>query len=183
MRGLFGTDGTKNAVHGSDSSASAARELGIFFPATPLPTTAIFNNCTLAVVKPHCCAKQMGPVVDKILSEGFEISAMRTWDLAKGVTEEFLEVYRGILPEYHQLVDELSSGQCLVMEVRQENAVESFRKLVGPLDPEIAAHLRPNTLRGAFGESRVQNAVHCTDLAEDGVLEVTYFFDILYNRK
>lgn len=31
LRALYGTDGTKNAVHGSDSPQSAARELGYVF--------------------------------------------------------------------------------------------------------------------------------------------------------
>ena len=32
LRARFGTDGTQNATHGSDSPASAARELKFFFP-------------------------------------------------------------------------------------------------------------------------------------------------------
>lgn len=37
---------------------------------------------------------------------------------------------------------------------------------------EIARHLRPRTLRALFGVDKVRNAVHCTDLPEDGLLEV-----------
>ena len=33
IRGDYGTMFTENLVHGSDSAESAARELGIFFPA------------------------------------------------------------------------------------------------------------------------------------------------------
>ncbi|CAD7941764.1 unnamed protein product [Amoebophrya sp. A120] len=185
IRARFGTDGTRNAAHGSDSSGSAARELNLFFgEENKLPTTAIFNNCTVGIVKPHAVTSgHAGPIVDRILEEGFEISAMKLWTLEKNLAEEFMEVYRGILPEYHDLVEELASGPALVMEIRQENAVESFRKLVGPIDPEVAAHLRPNTLRAKFGSNRIENAVHCTDLPEDGLLEVEYFFNVLYNRK
>lgn len=57
--------------------------------------------------------------------------------------------------------------------------MEKFRQLVGPHDPEIAKYLRPNTLRAKFGHERVRNVVHCTDLAEDQVLECEYFFNIL----
>jgi nucleoside-diphosphate kinase len=32
IRGRFGLSDTRNAVHGSDSSESAVREIGIFFP-------------------------------------------------------------------------------------------------------------------------------------------------------
>jgi hypothetical protein len=38
---------------------------------------------------------------------------------------------------------------------------------------------RPHTLRARFGASRVRNAVHCTDLEEDGSLESSYFFNVL----
>ena len=54
LRALYGTDGTRNATHGSDSSQSAARELEIFF-GSKLATTALFNNCTLGIVRPHAC--------------------------------------------------------------------------------------------------------------------------------
>ena len=46
------------------------------------------------------------------------------------------------------------------------------------MDPEIAKNLRPNTLRAKFGKNRCENGVHCTDLPEDGALEVEYFFSI-----
>lgn len=32
LRALYGTDGTRNATHGSDSPASATREIKFFFP-------------------------------------------------------------------------------------------------------------------------------------------------------
>ena len=52
------------------------------------------------------------------------------------------------------------------------NVVKTFREMVGPSDPEIAKYLRPDTIRAKFGFDRVRNAVHCTDLPEDGVIEV-----------
>lgn len=47
------------------------------------------------------------------------------------------------------------------------------------MDPEIAKNLRPNTIRARFGIDRVRNAIHCTDLPEDGALEIEYFFSIM----
>jgi nucleoside-diphosphate kinase len=46
------------------------------------------------------------------------------------------------------------------------------------MDPEIAKNLRPNSLRAKFGIDRAKNAIHCTDLAEDGIIECEYFFKI-----
>lgn len=103
---------------------------------------------------------------------------MQMFTLDKPTAEEFFEVYKGVLPEFVGMIDHMTSGPCIVLEIRQENAVNSFRSLCGPLDPEIANNLRPNTIRAKFGRSRTVNAVHCTDLEEDGSLEVEYFFSI-----
>lgn len=40
------------------------------------------------------------------------------------------------------------------------------------VEQEISRYLRPNTLRALYGKDKVKNAVHCTDLPEDAVLEV-----------
>ena len=103
---------------------------------------------------------------------------MQMFNLDKPTAEEFLEIYRGVLPEYIPITEQMTTGPCIVLEVRQENAVVAFRELCGPMDPEIAKNLRPNTLRARFGIDRVKNAIHCTDLPEDGVLESQYFFQI-----
>lgn len=39
--------------------------------------------------------------------------------------------------------------------------------------------MEPNSLRACFGLDRVLNGVHCTDLPEDGQLEVQYVFSTL----
>ena len=179
LRAIFGTEGTHNAVHGSDSATSANRELNFFFSLPGSP--AVLNNCTCCIIKPHALLNS-GKILNQILEEGFEISAMTMANLDKPTAEEFLEVYKGVLPEFTAVVDHLTSGPCIALEVRQENVVNSFRQLAGPLDPEVAKHLRPNTLRANYGSDRVLNAVHCTDLPEDGVLECEYFFRILAGR-
>lgn len=179
LRAIFGTDGTKNAVHGSDSDQSSARERGFFFGGD-MKTTAVLNNCTLCIIKPHIVREgALGQVIDMILQAGFEISACEMFYLNRKTIEEFYSVYKGVLPEYLPVIEHLSNGPSVVLEVRQENAVSSFRSFVGPHDPEIAKHLKPDTLRAKFGHDKVKNAVHCTDMPEDGVLECEYFFNLL----
>eukprot|EP00744_Colponema_vietnamica_P001880 GILI01003054.1.p1 GENE.GILI01003054.1~~GILI01003054.1.p1 ORF type:complete len:376 (+),score=110.48 GILI01003054.1:153-1280(+) len=181
LRARFGSDGTQNAVHGSDSPASARRESDFFFgPGRQLQNPVVLNNCTCCVIKPHLVsAGQAGQVIDMVLEEGFEVSALEMFFMDRTSAEEFYEVYKGVLPEYPQLIESMLNGPVIAMEVRQENAVETFRQLCGPHDPEIARALRPNTIRARLGEDRVMNGVHCTDLPEDGQLEVEYFFRIL----
>eukprot|EP00002_Diphylleia_rotans_P017562 TRINITY_DN3408_c0_g1_i3.p1 TRINITY_DN3408_c0_g1~~TRINITY_DN3408_c0_g1_i3.p1 ORF type:complete len:395 (+),score=73.98 TRINITY_DN3408_c0_g1_i3:116-1300(+) len=175
IRGRFGTDGTRNAAHGSDSKASAARETGFFFgsDAQSLPTTACFTFCTLCLIKPRAITEgTAGEIIDAILQAGFEISAMRLVRLDLANAQEFLEVYKGVVPEYRAITEMLSSGPVIAMEIRGEDVVNNFRAFCGPADPEIAKALRPTTLRARFGSDKIHNGVHCTDLPEDGVLEV-----------
>ena len=178
IRKEFGTSAVKNAVHAPTTPQGKKADLDLFF-GNEITPSALFNNCTCAVIKPHIVAAGLaGQVIHAILEEGFEISAMQMFNLDKPTAEEFLEIYRGVLPEYIPITEQMTTGPCIVLEVRQENAVVAFRELCGPMDPEIAKNLRPNTLRARFGIDRVKNAIHCTDLPEDGVLESQYFFKI-----
>jgi len=145
------------------------------------PCTAVFENCTLGVVRPHavkagCC----GEIVAAIAGAGFEISAMKMVHLSRASATEAFEVYRGVLPHYAAMVDEMSGAPCLAMELRRAGrVVEDFRSLCGPLDVEMANHLRPQSLRARFGKDLVKNAVHATDLEGDAEMEVRYFFELL----
>ena len=153
VRALYGTDNTKNAVHGSDSIGAYKRETKYWFEGDnvakrPMKTTAVLDNCTLCIIKPHLLKEgRAGQVIDAILAAGFEISAMELFNLTRPVAEEFYDVYKGVLPEYLPIIENLTGGPCLALEVRQQNAVASFRELCGPHDPEIAKHLRPDTIR------------------------------------
>jgi nucleoside-diphosphate kinase len=59
------------------------------------------------------------------------------------------------------------------------DVVSRFRDLTGPLSPELARVLRPGSIRALYGHDHVHNAVHCTDLSEDGGMECHYIFQTL----
>lgn len=54
-----------------------------------------------------------------------------------------------------------------------QNIVSEFRNFCGPSDPELAKKLRPDSIRSKFGIDKVKNSIHCTDLPDDGELEVS----------
>lgn len=87
-----------------------------------------------------------------------------------------------MVQEYNSLVEELTNGPCVALEIRQENVVAKLRELCGPHDPEMARTVRPKSLRAVYGKDKGRNGVHCTDLPEDAVLEVEYFFNILQKK-
>lgn len=167
----------------SDQSSGEVQSF-FFSPGASFASTAQFSDCAVVVVKPHAVQSgQAGLIVDAVQQAGFEVSAAELFRLDQQAAAEFLEVYKGVVPEYNALSKELASSACLVLEVRaSSDCVGRARELVGPHDPEVAKALFPSSLRAQFGQDRVKNAIHCTDLQEDGVLESEFFFSILQER-
>jgi len=181
IRGQFGTDEIQNVVYGSANEDKAAEDAAFFFGEGKkrFAQTAVFDNCTLCIVKPHVFQQgAAGKLIDDILARGFEVSACQLFKEYRPNIEEFFEVYK----EGCQNMRIWSLNLCQDHSFRwrsAEDAVSSFREFVGPNDPEIARTLRPHTLRARYGHDKIRNGVHCTDLPEDGGLEVEYFFKVL----
>jgi len=194
LRARLGQDDINNVAHGSASVAAAKREIEMLFPEsrllsrsallTPPSHRAPLNATTCCIIKPHAM-QQAGPILQAIQAAGFTVTGLQTFLLDRHTAEEFLEVYKGVAENYGAMVTQLSSGPCLALELAgeqgetAESVVGRYREVCGPADSVVARLLRPSTLRARFGVDQDLNAVHCTDLPEDGKLEVEYFFKIL----
>ena len=155
---------------------------------------------SLCIIKPHALSSAAA-IIDDILKEGFHIKAVTTRKLTLLEAKDFYEVYQGVVKEHSYMIEQILSGTVIALQIEcnQDNNKENqssnqqderrtingnstfneFRDFAGPKDPEIAKYIRPQTLRAKYGTDRVQNAVHCTDLQEDGHLESRFFFQIL----
>lgn len=170
----------------SESADAVASQTSAYFANAPACRLA---DTALCLVKPSSM-DHLGLVVDAVMGAGFTMTGASTFTLDRVDAVEFLEVYKGVVPEFAASVDELTSGPFVAIEVAhsgsgsngsENGVVEALREACGPADPEIARVLRPNSIRAKFGFDKVRNAVHCTDLPEDGELETHYFFKILQN--
>lgn len=174
-------------IEAAPTMLEAQRQREFFFSTAHGPTARL-QDCTCCVVLPHILKEgQAGKVVEAIQASGHvQITAMELFRLDRTTAAEFLEVYEGVVPHFNETVDHFTTGPCLAMELtgqHVDNVVAAFREHAGPWDVDMAKELMPHTLRAKFGQDRVRNAVHCTDLAEDGVLEAEYFFEILSKRQ
>ena len=152
-------------------------------------STAVLSNCTTCVVKPHALkAKNLGAILSEIVESGdWKITALKTLRLDISSAEKYLEVYRGVVRNFTEYARELSSAECVALEIvstdpslNSEDVVKEFRKVAGPFQWDFAKQLRSSSLRAKFGTSDVQNAIHCTDLAEDGESDSNYLFNVLF---
>lgn len=167
----------------SSAESDVAAKL-VFGERRPPLTPPICRDSTLLLVRPHAVkAGHLGHVLELVTNAGFVIRTMAMFVVSLPNAEEFLEVYKGVLPEYREYVDELTSGACFAAEVTYgpapHESVQRLREVAGASDPEVARLLHKQSIRALFSQSKVKNVVHCTDLPEDGALEVEYFFNIL----
>ncbi len=100
--------------------------------------TASYADTTCCVIKPHIVSAGMaGAIIYEIQKAGFEINAVLAVNFTRPNAEEFLEVYKGVLQEYPELVQELTNGTAIALEVKhpQGNSHAFFRDFCGPHDP------------------------------------------------
>jgi len=131
---------------------------------------------TACIIKPHVIsARESGKLITEITEAGFTVNLVSALHLDRTTAANFFDVYRGVVSYYTGMLDHMIEGPSIFVEVSGgEGVVEAFREFCGPADVEVAAVLRPKSLRARFGKDRVHNAVHCTDMATDGILECQY---------
>ena len=180
IRAIVGTPEAQAGAIRMVSDRDLSQALLEFFFACPknFPQTAIMNFCSLLIVKPHVLHTHTGEIIDTLLENDLEISAMESRILDPAFVEEFLDGYKLAWGGYFgESVLELCSDRSLVIQVRHANVVEKLRELCGPIDPEIARAVSPNSLRARFGIDIVRNAVYCTDLEEDAISDCMKMFN------
>mmetsp|Transcript_3279 Transcript_3279/g.4835 ORF Transcript_3279/g.4835 Transcript_3279/m.4835 type:complete len:367 (-) Transcript_3279:32-1132(-) len=175
---------------GSASTDDAAVETAFYF-SSDQETTARFEKSSLLLIKPHAVTEGLiGKILGTLLSYSMDILALETFTLDTANAADFLEVYKGVLPEYPQMVSQYANGQCVAIEVgktldgnQESDIVEDLRDVAGPADPELGRILRPQSLRSLYGTNKIKNAIHVTDLEEDAPLETDFFFNVLRSSK
>lgn len=128
---------------------------------------------TLTIIKPGAVAHEyIGPILAKINANGFHISAMKLISLTRKMAESFYSVHKE-RSFYESLINFMISGPVVVAILEKEDAVESYRKLIGNTDP---AKAEDGTIRKLFAESIERNAVHGSDSDENATKECDFFF-------
>ena len=133
---------------------------------------------TLSIIKPDAVGKNaIGAVIARLEKEKLTPVAMRMTQLSVQEAEAFYHVHQD-KPFFGDLVTFMTEGPIVVMTLEGENAIERYRAIMGPTNPENA---EPGTLRHEFGANIERNAVHGSDSPETAAFETSYFFPVLEN--
>ena len=131
------------------------------------------SNRTFTMIKPDAMSKgHAGAILDRIIKEGYRVVALKMIKLSPEKAGEFYDIHRA-RPFFGELVEFMSSGPIIAAILEKENAVASFRTLIGATDP---AKADAGTIRKLFASSVGENAVHGSDSDENAIIEGSFFF-------
>ena len=131
------------------------------------------SNRTFTMIKPDAMKNgHSGAILDKIIKEGFRVVALKMTKLSAEKAGEFYAIHKE-RPFYKELVNFMSSGAIVAAILEKDDAVASFRKLIGATDPSKADE---GTIRKLFAKSVGENAVHGSDSDDNAAIEGDFFF-------
>jgi len=134
------------------------------------------GNRTFTMIKPDAMKNgYAGAIIDRMIKEGFRIIALKMIKLSAEKAGEFYAIHKE-RPFYGELVDFMSSGPIIAAILEKENAVVSFRELIGATNPALATE---GTIRKLYAASVGENAVHGSDSDENARIESSFMFSAL----
>uniref|UniRef100_A0A8C5X7P6 NME/NM23 family member 8 n=1 Tax=Malurus cyaneus samueli TaxID=2593467 RepID=A0A8C5X7P6_9PASS len=154
-----------NQLHGSSSAVDAEKELEFFFP----------EEKTFALIKPDAAKTHKEEIMKRVKQAGFSISKVKEQALTREMAAQFYKDHEG-KPFFEDLVNCMTAGPSVVMVLSKENAVEEWRQLMGPTDPEEAKKVSPESIRAQFAHDILSNAVHGSSNPEHAMKSIAFAF-------
>ena len=152
---------------------AAAKRRAIHPPKTHKNGRPMAATRTFSIIKPDATRRNItGKVNTMVEAAGLRIIAQKRLHLTKAQAEGFYAVHseRGFFGE---LVAFMISGPVVVQVLEGENAVPTYRDIMGATNP---ANADAGTIRKVHAESIEANSVHGSDSEENAAIEIAYFF-------
>jgi nucleoside-diphosphate kinase len=115
----------------------------------------------------------MLPILNMIEAAGFKIIALKYKRMTRDEAEKFYSVHSN-KSFFNDLVSFMTRGPIVAAALEKDNAVDTFRNLIGSTDPNEA---KEGTIRKIYAKSKGENAVHGSDSYENAEIEISFHFD------
>ena len=143
-------------------------------------------NRTFSIIKPDAVKRNLigqikpdavergliGDILKDITDTGFKIIALKLTQISINEAETFYSVHKE-RPFFNSLVDYMTSGPVQVQVLEGNDAVSTYRKIMGATNP---ADAEEGTIRKLYAESIEANSVHGSDSDDNAKIEIEFFF-------
>ncbi len=131
---------------------------------------------TLALIKPDATKRQIeGKIISMINESPLNIVSIKRVELSEEQAAIFYEVHSD-KPFFGDLTSFISSGPLYALALEGENAVTTWRTLMGATNPADADE---GTVRALYGTELGRNVVHGSDSDVNARIELGIFFSEL----
>ncbi len=128
---------------------------------------------TLAIIKPDATERNIiGKILAMIESDGFKVVRISAMKMSKDKAEKFYDIHAS-KPFFNSLIEYMTSGLIVAIELEKNNAVSDFRDLIGNTDPRNA---EAGTIRKEFAIDKSFNSVHGSDSIDNANKEINLIF-------
>ena len=128
---------------------------------------------TFFMIKPDGVRRNLvGEVISRVEEKGFEITKIKMMMISKSLAEEHYGEHND-KPFFNDLVEFITSGPVVAMQVEGENVVAQITNLMGATNPSDAT---PGSIRGDLATELDQNVVHGSDSDISAERELNLFF-------
>lgn len=136
-----------------------------------------YLQLTLAILKPHVVKSPftLQKIRDLIIENDFKIVRSRRTTLTVEEASLFYEEHKEKF-FYNRLLTFMSSGPSDIYILTAHDAINKWRKLMGPTKVYQAQYTEPESIRGMFGLSDTRNATHGSDSQDSAEKEMSIFF-------
>ncbi|KAJ3126393.1 thioredoxin domain-containing protein 6 [Nowakowskiella sp. JEL0407] len=193
IRALFGTDGTINAVYGSETVESAQSEIEFFFsnstiselPLTDEETHAtpgMASGKTLALIKPDAIAAgKVDEIIQKIVYRGFQVIKREEIQFSE---EQAVEMFAEYSHEgyFEEIINFITGSPSIALVLKGEDVAIVWQEMMGPTDPVVAKEKFPQSIRALYGTNIVKNAVHGSSSNDMATKEIQFLFPKALHR-
>jgi nucleoside-diphosphate kinase len=128
---------------------------------------------TFSILKPDVTRRNLTGAVNALIEKaGLRIVAQRRILMTRAQAETFYAVHKA-RPFFGELVDTMTAGPVVVQVLHGEDAIKTYREVLGATDPAKAA---PGTIRKEYALSVGENSAHGSDAPETAAIEIAQFF-------
>jgi len=128
---------------------------------------------TFVIIKPDGVKRKLiGEIIGRIEKKGLSVVKIVMRDPELSILEDHYRDHRS-KGFYKDLMEFMSSGKLVALQVEGDDSIRIMRSLIGETDPTCAS---PGTIRGDFANSKTENLVHASDSEDAAKRELLLWF-------